>query len=107
MRTQIEILKEVKNLETYKTTVSEEIAEWIQGQGIDKLNGLECSSITINKGSEEIEETIETVKFVLDVDNDRMEKYLVENSLAHYEKITTTKVTLASKDKIRINSKRK
>lgn len=102
-----EILKEVKNLETYKSTVSEEIAEWIQGQGIDKLNGLECSSITINKGSEEIEETIETVKFVLDVDNDRMEKYLVENSLAHYEKVTTTKVTLASKDKIRISSKRK
>ena len=102
-----EILKEVKNLETYKSTVSEEIAEWIQGQGVDKLNGLEYSSVTINKGIEEIEETIETVKFVLDVDNDRMEKYLVENSLAHYEKITTTKVTLASKDKIRINSKRK
>ena len=102
-----EILKEVKNLETYKSSVSEEIAEWIQSQGIDKLNGLEVSSITINKGSEEIEETIETVKFVLDVDNDRMEKYLVENSLAHYEKIATTKVTLASKDKIRINSKRK
>jgi len=57
-----EILKEVKNLETYKSTVSEEIAEWIQGQGIDKLNGLECSSITINKGSEEIEETIKTDK---------------------------------------------
>ena len=102
-----EILKEVKNLETYKSTASEEIAEWIQDQGVDKLNGLECSSITISKGSEEIEETIETVKFVLDVDNDRMEKYLVENSLAHYEKIATTKVTLASKDKIRINSKRK
>lgn len=102
-----EILKEVKNLETYKSTVSEEIAEWIQEQGIDKLNGLECSSITINKGSGETEETIETVKFVLDVDNDRMEKYLVENSLAHYEKVTTTKVTLATKDKIRINSKRK
>ena len=46
-----EILKEVKNLETYKSTISEEIAEWIQGQGVDKLNGLEVSSITINKGS--------------------------------------------------------
>lgn len=102
-----EILKEVKNLEEYKSTVSEDIAEWIQNQGIDKLNGLECSSITINKGSEEKEETSESVKFVLDVDNERMEKFLVENGLAHYEKVTTTKVTLATKDKIRINTKRK
>ena len=102
-----EILKEVKNLEEYKSTVSEEIAEWIQEQGIDKLNGLECSSITINKGSEKKEETSESVKFVLDIDNDRMEKFLVENGLAHYEKVTTTKVTLATKDKIRINTKRK
>ena len=102
-----EILKEIKNLEAYKSTVSEEIAEWIQEQGIDKLNGLEVSSITINKGSEEKEETSESVKFVLDVDNERMEKFLVENGLAHYEKVTTTKVTLATKDKIRINSKRK
>ena len=102
-----EILKEVKNLEAYKSTVSEEIAEWIQGQGVDRLEGLEVSSITINQGSEEKEETSESVKFVLDVDNDRMEKFLVENGLAHYEKVTTTKVTLATKDKIRINTKRK
>lgn len=102
-----EILKEVKNLEAYKSTVSEEIAEWIQGQGVDRLEGLEVSSITINQGSEEKEETSESVKFVLDVDNDKMEKFLVENGLAHYEKITTTKVTLATKDKIRINTKRK
>lgn len=102
-----EILKEIKNLEAYKSTVSEEIAEWIQGQGVDRLEGLEVSSITINKGSEEKEETSESVKFVLDVDNERMEKFLVENGLAHYEKVTTTKVTLATKDKIRINSKRK
>ena len=102
-----EILKEVKNLEEYKSTVSEEIAEWIQGQGVDRLEGLEVSSITINQGSEEKEETSESVKFVLDVDNERMEKFLVENGLAHYEKVTTTKVTLATKDKIRINTKRK
>ena len=102
-----EILKEVKNLEAYKSTVSEEIAEWIREQGIDKLNGLECSSITINKGSEEIEEAVETVKFVLDVSEREMQDYLVANSYAHWEKVTTTKVTLATKDKIRINSKRK
>ena len=102
-----EILKEVRNLEAYKSTVSEEIVEWIQEQGIDKLNGLECSSITINQGSEEKEETIESVKFVLDVPEAHYQEFLVENGLAHYEKVTTTKVTLATKDKIRINSKRK
>lgn len=101
------ILKEVENLETYKSTVIEEIAEWIQEQGIDKLNGLECSSITINKGSEEKEETSESVKFVLDISEKEMQDYLIVSGLAHYEKVTTTKVTLATKDKIRINSKRK
>ena len=102
-----EILKEVKNLEEYKSTVSEEIAEWIQEQGIDKLNGLEVSSITINQGSEEKEEIRESVKFVLDIENKTMEEHLVSLGYAHYEKVTTTKVILATKDKIRINSKRK
>ena len=102
-----EILKEVKNLEAYKSTVIEEIAEWIQYQGVDRLEGLEVSSITINQGSEEKEEISESVKFVLDIDNKTMEEHLVSLGYAHYEKVTTTKVTLATKDKIRINSKRK
>lgn len=102
-----EILKEVKNLEAYKSTVSEEIAEWIQGQGVDRLEGLEVSSITINKSSEEKEETIESFEFVFDVPNTTYQEFLVKKGYAHYEKVTTTKVTLATKDKIRINSKRK
>lgn len=102
-----EILKEVRNLEAYKSAVSEEIAEWIQGQGVERLEGLEVSSITINQGSEKKEETSESVKFVFDVPNTTYQEFLVENGLAHYEKVTTTKVTLATKDKIRINSKRK
>ena len=102
-----EILKEVKNLESYKSTVSEEIAEWIQSQGVDRLEGLEVSSITINQGNKEEEETSESVKFVLDISNETMEEHLVSVGYAHYEKVLTTKVTLATKDKIRINTKRK
>ena len=102
-----EILKEVKNLETYKSTVSEEIAEWIQSQGVERLEGLEVSSITINQGGEEKEETNETFKFVFDVPEAHYQEFLVENGFAHWEKNTTTKVTLATKDKIRINTKRK
>ena len=105
-----EILKEISSLEKYQDTVKEDIADWIQEQGVEKLNGIECSSITINKEKEETEETKETketTKFVLDVSEREMQDYLVASSYAHWEKVSITKVTLASKDKIRINSKRK
>ena len=102
-----EILKEIYSLEKYQDTVKEDIAYWIQQQGIEKLNGIECSSITINKGNKEIKEIKETTKFILDVSEIEMQDYLVASSYAHWEKVSTTKVTLASKDKIRINSKRK
>ena len=102
-----EILKEISSLEKYQDTVKEDIADWIQEQGIEKLNGIECSSITISKGKEEVEEIEETTKFILDVSEREMQDYLVASSYAHWEKVSITKVTLASKDKIRINSKRK
>lgn len=106
-----EILKEVKNLETYKSTVSEEIAEWIQGQGVDKLNGLECSSVTINKGIEEEEKIkiLETNYFYegyLFSKDSLITELLKENII--FENLVTEKIIVPStKDKIRINSKRK
>lgn len=102
-----DIKLEMKKLELYKSTVSEEIAEWMQEQGTDKLSGIECSSITINKGSAELEEKIKTKVFVLDCTNEFMETYLINSGFAHYEEKEETKIKVATKDKIRINSKRK
>lgn len=102
-----EILKEVKNLKTYKSTVSKEIAEWIQEQGIDKLNGLECSSITINNGNKETEENIITKKFITHLTQDEIYNVINEQGLGHWVVNQEVKVSLATKDTIRINSKRK
>jgi len=99
--------KEIKSLNSYKLDVSEKIAEFIQEQGVDKLKGLECSSITINKGSEETEETKEYKEFKTDLTKEQIEKLIIDNGLGHYESKETIKVVPATKDKIKINKKRK
>lgn len=100
------IIEEMNNLKAYKESVSVDCAEWIQSQGIEKLNGLECSSITINKGSEAKEEKIIKKVFVTNKTELEIQEFLVKNGLGEFIEKEETKITLASKDKIRINKKR-
>ena len=44
---------EIRQLNDHKSTVSVECAKWIQSQGLDKLNGVAVSSVTITKGTAE------------------------------------------------------
>lgn len=101
---------EIKSLNAYKDTVKEEIAEWFNDNGIDKLKGLECSSITIAKGSEAKEEIVTTKKIVYDfslVEYKDLEDFLIRNGFAHYEYKEEIKIIPETKDKIKINKKRK
>lgn len=104
------IIEEINSLAKYKASVVEDCAEWIQSQGIEKLNGLECSSITINKGSDK-EEKIKVIEtnyyyqgFLFTKDS-LIAELLKSNVI--FENLITEKITVpATKDKIRINKKR-
>lgn len=100
------IIEEMNNLKSYKDTTSEEIASWIQEQGIDKLNGLKCSSITITKGSELKQEKVTKKIFVTTKNQDEINQFLVDNGMGEFIEKVETKVTAETKDKIRINTKK-
>lgn len=107
------ILEEISKLKKFETDTSEKIAEWLSSQGIDKLKGINCSSITINKGSEAKEEKTKIFKWVWrDDESEEVELRTALSKLWELDfikeiEIETTKIKPETKDKIKINSKRK
>ena len=101
------IEKEINEIESFKATTSENISEWMYEQGIDKLNGLECSSITINKGCEQSEEIKSYKVFITELTKEQIEELVIENGFGYYETTEKVEIKPATKDKIRINSRRK
>lgn len=101
------IIEEINNLKKFELSTSENIADWITKQGIEKLKGIQCSSITINKGSEAKEEKIKKLEFRTKLSQLDIEDFLIKNGLGEYVEVETIKITPQTKDKIKINSKRK
>ena len=83
----------IKEFQVKKSEISEKIANYLENNlGVDKLKGLEVSSITVKPESER-----DVKKFVLDASRDE----LIEKGLAHYE-ITKT----INPKQIKINKRR-
>lgn len=101
------IIEEINNLKKFELSTSENIADWITKQGIEKLKGIQCSSITINKGSQVKEEKIKKLEFRTKLSQLDIEDFLIKNGLGEYVEVETIKITPQTKDKIKINSKRK
>ena len=101
------IIEEINNLKKFELSTSENIADWITKQGIEKLKGIQCSSITINKGSQAKEEKIKKLEFRTKLSQLDIEDFLIKNGLGEYVEVETIKITPQTKDKIKINSKRK
>ena len=75
-------IKEAKALlKANRDLTKQDVYDWMQGNGIDKLSGLCVSSISLKN-----EDVSITKKFVLDVSNDE----LIERNLAHNEEVIKT-----------------
>lgn len=97
----------IKAKKAHKTKVLEDVAEWLQEQGLDKLNGVMCSSITIAKAKEAKEEKKVFEVFEHDLTQEEIEQAILESGNGEYIKKETTKITPATKAKIKVNSRRK
>ena len=97
-----EVTKEInsrkKALKAQITAIKEDGAHFLESQGIDKLEGVLTSSVTINKGKPE---GIKTV-FKLLVDKKASESFLVDSGLAVYETVEAP----ATKDTLRVNKRK-
>lgn len=106
------ISEEINQLKDNKEHISKECALWLQEQGIDKLKGIECSSITISKGKEATTRSKANFeKYLYNglefTDIVELVKKLNEDDIVvfQYGEDIVEKIE-ATEDKIRINSKR-
>lgn len=98
---------EIKKMKANKTKVLEDVATWLQGQGIDKLKGVSCSSITITDAKEAKEEEVSKIIFETDLTQHQIEEMIVNVGKGEHKMINETKITPATNAKIKVNSKRK
>jgi len=88
-----ELTEAIKALEDLEKQTSNEVAEWMSENGLEKLKGIHCSSVTFKDATTSI-----TEKFVLDASRDD----LIEKGLAHKEDVIKDVPS-----SVKINSRRK
>ena len=93
-----EINARKKDLKAQITAIKQEGAYFLESQGIDKLEGVLTSSITITKGKPESTKTV----FKLLVDKKASEAFLVDSGLAVYESVEVA----STKDSLRVNKRK-
>ena len=87
-----------KDIKAQITSIKQEGAYFLEAQGVDKLEGVLVSSVTITKGKDA---TVKK-KFVTDLSKKEIEEYLVTSGLGYYEDIEVP----ATKDAIRVNKRK-
>ncbi len=85
-------------INSQKTAIKEEGAYFLESQGIDKLEGVLYSSVSVQKGKPESSK----VKFKLLVGKKESEAFLVDAGLAVYESVDVP----ATKDSIAVYSRK-
>lgn len=96
----------IKDLELQKINVKTQSAEFLRENGIEKLDGIEFSSITIVEKKEAIE-TKEVIKtFFTDLTKEEINDFLVTQNLGHYTKKEEIKITAEVPEMIKINKKK-
>ena len=93
-----EINARKKDLKAQITSIKQEGAYFLESQGIDKLEGVLTSSVTITKGKPESTKTV----FKLLVDKKASEAFLVDSGLAVYESVEVPE----TKDSLRVNKRK-
>ena len=97
-----EVTKEItarkSDLKAQITSIKQEAAYFLGEQGIDKLEGVLTSSVTITKGKSETTKKV----FKLLVPKKESEEFLVDSGLAVYESVAVPE----TKDTIRVNKRK-
>lgn len=96
----------IKGLQEQIKTVKIESAEFLRENGIDKLDGVEFSSITIAAKKDGYEEKQEVKTFHTDLTKDEINDFLVTQNLGYYTKESITKIVLDIPEMVRVNKKR-
>jgi hypothetical protein len=101
-----QISEREKFMKSQAETIKVDGARFFELNGLEKLEGEICSSVTVTKGKEaKNTETTEDV-FTLLIDEEEMRELLIGLGKAEMRKITTTKTTNETPSKLRVNSRK-
>ena len=101
---------QIKQAKENQGKVKIECAYWLQGQGLDKLNGLNVSSITITKASEVTIKEKEYHAYYYENEThfkDHILEQLIKDGVIKIEKIVEKVEVPAKLAQIKVNKKRK
>jgi hypothetical protein len=105
------IESQIKQAKANQAKVKVECAEWLAGQGLDKINGLNVSSITITNAVEaKTEEKIKEINYFYEgyqYSSVSLINQLLNQSQIEEIEIPETKIIPAKPAQIKVNKKRK
>ena len=98
--------EKIKDLQNQTFNVKVQGAEFLRENGLDKLEGIEVSSITINSSTPSSEEVIQEKTFITDLTQKEINDFLVTQNLGRYETKDAIKVTNEIPETLKVNKKR-
>lgn len=102
------IESQIKQAKANQAKVKIECAEWLAGQGLDKLNGLNVSSITIKPATLCTTDTTFTTKFIDTFDTEEeYQNFLIGHGKGKFVREEHSKISPAKPAQIKVNKKRK
>lgn len=96
----------IKDLELQKINVRVQSAEFLRENGIEKLDGIEFSSITITEKKEASEKKEIVKTFFTDLKKEEINDFLVTQNLGKYTKKEEIRVIAEVPEMIKINKKK-
>ena len=96
----------IKDLELQKINVRVQSAEFLRENGLEKLEGIEFSSITISEKKEASEKKEIVKTFFTDLKKEEINDFLVTQNLGSYTKKEEIKVIEEVPEMIKINKKK-
>lgn len=96
----------IKDLELQKINVRVQSAEFLRENGLEKLEGIEFSSITITEKKEASEKKEIVKTFFTDLKKEEINDFLVTQNLGKYTKKEEIKVIEEVPEMIKINKKK-
>lgn len=101
-----EIAKREKLIKEQKEAISIDGAAFLLENGIDRLDGAICSSVTVTAAKEEKREEIEKEIFQINISEQELQDLLIALGKAEMKTITEEKITKAQPAKLRINKRK-
>lgn len=101
-----EIKKRLKGIDSQIESIKVDGASFLLEAGIDKLEGVICSSVSVTAAKEEKREEVEQQEFKINIPEDELQELLIALGKAEMVTVKKEKVTKAQPAKLRINKRK-